>query len=76
MVRLLNNMSDITANNKLTAEERSNSISSLQIQFDKLKEEPGLLSGAILPQVALEAPPAARPVHSKILANKGIGSEI
>ena len=37
MVRLLNNMMDITANKKLNTEERLNSISSLQIQFDKLK---------------------------------------
>ena len=36
MVRLLNNMIDITANKKLNAEERSNSITGLQIQFDKL----------------------------------------
>ena len=47
MVRLLNNMMDITANMKLNAEERLNSISGLQIQFDKLKKETGLLSGAI-----------------------------
>ena len=39
MVRLLNNMMDITANKKLNAEERLNSISGLQIQFDKLKKE-------------------------------------
>ena len=42
MVRLLNNMRDITANKKLTAEEQLNSISGLQIQFDKLKKETGL----------------------------------
>ena len=34
-VRLLNNMVDNTANKKLNAEERLNSISGLQIQFDK-----------------------------------------
>ena len=39
MVRLLTNMMDITANKKLNAEERLNSISGLQIQFDKLKKE-------------------------------------
>ena len=38
MVRLLNNMMDITANKKLNAEERLNSISCLQIQFDKVKK--------------------------------------
>ena len=42
MVRLLNNMRDITANKKLTAEEQLTSISGLQIQFDKLKRETGL----------------------------------
>ena len=36
IVRLLNNMRDITAYKKLNAEERLNSISGLQIQFDKL----------------------------------------
>ena len=62
ILRLLNNKRDITANKKLTAEERLNLISGLQIQFDKLKTENGLLSGAIPPQDALEAPPAAWPV--------------
>ena len=76
MVRLLNNMMDITANRKLNAEERLNSISGLQIQFDKLMKETGLLSGAIQPQVAQEAHPAARPVQPKVLADKGIGPEI
>ena len=76
MVRLLNNMRDITANKKLNVEERLNSISGLQIQFDKLKKETGLLSGAIQPQVAHEAPLAALPVQPKVLADKGIGSEI
>ena len=47
IVRLLKNMMDITANKKLNAVERLNSISRLQIQFDKLKKETGLLSGAI-----------------------------
>ena len=48
----------------------------MQIQFNKLKKETGLLSGAIQPQVAQEALLAARPVQPKILADKGIGSEI
>ena len=47
MVRLLNNMMDITPNKTFNAEKRLNSISGLQIQFDKLKKETGLLSGAI-----------------------------
>ena len=34
------------------------------------------MSGAIPPQVSLEAPTAARPVHPKVLADKGIGPEI
>ena len=76
MVRLLNNMRDITTNKKLTAEEQLNSISGLQFQFDKLKKETGLLSGTMPPQVAFEAPPAALPVQPKVLADKGIGPEI
>ena len=55
-------MMDITANKNLNAEERLNSISGLQIQFDKLKKETGLLSGAIRPQFAHKALLAARPV--------------
>ena len=76
MVRLLNNMRDITANKKLTSNERLNSTSVLQIQFDKLTKESGLLTGAIPPQVALETAPAARPVQPKVLAVKGIEPEI
>ena len=48
----------------------------MQIQFDKLKKKSGLLSGAIQPQVAHEAPLAAWPVQPKVLANKDILSEI
>ena len=69
-------MRDIRTNKKHTAEERVNSISCLQIQFDKLKKKTGLLSGAISLQVAVEAPPAARLVQPKILADKVIGLEI
>ena len=69
-------MMDITANKKLNAEERLNSISGLQIKFDKLKKETGLLSGAIQPQVAHETPLANRPVQPKVLADNGIGSKI
>ena len=76
MVRLLNNMRDITANKKLTAEERLNSIFGFLIQFDKLNKETRLLSGAIPSQVALDAPPVTRPVQPKVLAEKGIGPEI
>ena len=73
---LLYNMMDNTANKKLNAEQQLNTISGLQIQFDKLKKETGLLSGAIQPQVAHEAPLAARPVQPNVLEDKGIGSEI
>ena len=76
IVRDLNNMRDITANKKRTAEERLTSISGLQVQFDELKKETGLLSGAIPLQVVLEAQPAARPVQPKVLADKGIWPEI
>ena len=76
MMRFLNNMRDIMANKKLTADERINMISGLQIQFDKLKKETGLLGGAISPQGVFEAPPAARLVQPKILADNSIGVEI
>ena len=72
MVRLLNNMRDITANKQLTAEEQLNPISGLQSQFDKLKKVTGLLSGTMPPKVALEAPPATLPVQFKVLADNGI----
>ena len=54
-MRLLNNMTYITANNKLNAEKRINLISGLQIQFDKPKKVTGLLSGAIKSQVAYDS---------------------
>ena len=47
MGRLLNEIRDIMANKKLSAEERMNMISGLQIRFDKLKKEIGVLSGAL-----------------------------
>ena len=59
----------ITANKKLNAAERLNSISGLQIQFDKIKKETELLNVAIQPQVAYKAPLAARPVQPKVLAD-------
>ena len=76
IVRLLNNMTDITANKNLNAEERLNLIYGLQIQFDKLKKETELLSGAIQPQLAHEAPLVVWPVQDNVLADKGIGPEI
>ena len=75
-VRLLNNMREITANKKRTAEERLNLISGMQIQFDKVKKEIWLLSGAIPHQVAREAPPTAWPMQPKVIADKGIEPKI
>ena len=76
MARLLNNMRDIMANRKLTAEERLNSISDMKILFDKLKKETGVLSGALFARPALESPPPAPQIQLKVLAEKGIGPEI
>ena len=53
MARMLNQMRDIMAHKKLTAEERLNSISNLHIRFDKLKKESGVLTGALPAQGAL-----------------------
>ena len=73
MARLRNNMRDIMANKKLTAKERLNSISDMQIRFDKLKKETGVLSNALPARPALEPPPAAPQMQLKVLAEKGIG---
>ena len=64
------------ANKKLTGEERLNSISDMQIQFDKLKKETGVLSGALQARPALEPPPAAPQMQLKVLAEKGIQPEM
>ena len=76
MVRFLNKMSDIIANKKLTAEERSNSIYGLHNYFDKLNKKIILLSGAILTPVAFEALPAARFEQFKLLSANNIRLEI
>ena len=76
IVRLLNNINDISANKKIITEKRLNSISGLQIQLYKIKKETGLGSGAIPPQVAREGPLAARYVQPNILADKTIGLKI
>ena len=73
MARLINNMRDIMANNKLIVEERLNSIFNMQIRFDKLKKETGVLSGALPARPALEPPTAAPQMQLKVLAEKGIG---
>ena len=75
MGRLLNDIRDIIASTKLSAEEKMNMISGLQIRFDKLKKT-GVLSGA-LPAQAVPAQPLPGPaVLPKILAEKGIGPDI
>ena len=72
MARLLTHMRDSMANNKLTAEKRLNSISDMQIRFDKLKKETGVLSGALLARPAFVPPPAAPQMQLKVWAEKGI----
>ena len=47
----------------------------MQIRFDKLKKETGVLSGALPARPALEPPPAAPQMQLKVLAEKGIGPE-
>ena len=63
------------ANRKLTAEERLNWISDMQIRFDKLKKDTGVLSGALPAMPALEPAPAAPQMQLKFLAEKSIGPE-
>ena len=54
-----------------------NMISGLQIRFDKLKKETGVLSGALPVQVVFAPPGLPAPaVLPKILAEKGIGPDI
>ena len=56
MGRLLNDIKDIMASKKLSAEKRMNMIFGLHIRFDKLNNETGVLSGA-LPAQAVSALP-------------------
>ena len=63
------------ARKTLSAEERMNMISGLQIWFDKLTKT-GLLSGALLAQAVPAPLPPALVVLLKILAEKGIGPNI
>ena len=76
MGRLLNDIRDIMASNKLSAEERMTMISGLQIRFDKLKKETGVSNGALPVQAVSAPPPPALAVLAKILAEKGIGPDI
>ena len=76
MGRLLNNIRDIIASKKLSAEERMNMISGLQIRFDNLNIGTGVLSGALPIQAGFAPPPPAPAVLPKILAEKGIGPDI
>ena len=62
-------------NKTLTAEERLNTISDMQIRIDKLKVETGVLSGALPARPALDPPPAAPQMQLKVLVEKGIGPE-
>ena len=76
MARLQNHIRDIMSRKNLSAEERLNLISGKQIQFDKLKKETGVLSGA-LPAQATPAPQPPTPaVLPKVLAEQGIRSNI
>ena len=63
------------ANKNLTAEELLNSIFDMQIRFDKLNKETGVLSGALPARPTLEPHPAAPQMQLNILAEKGIGPE-
>ena len=47
----------------------------MQIRFDKLKKETGVLSGALPARPAFEPPPAATQIQLKILAENSIGPE-
>ena len=76
MGRLLNDIRDIMASKTLSAEERMNMIFGLQIRFDKLKKETGVLSGALSVQAVPAPPPPAPAVLPTILAEKGIGPDI
>ena len=76
MARLQNHIRDIMSRRNLFAKEQLNLISGDQIQFYKLKKETGVLSGAQPAQAAPPPPPPAPPVFHKILAEKGIGSDI
>ena len=51
------------------------SISDMQIWFDKLKKETGVLSGALPARPAFEPPPAAPQIQLKALTETGIGPE-
>ena len=47
----------------------------MQIGFDKLKKETGVLNGALPAKPALEPPPSAPQMQLTVLAEKGIGPE-
>ena len=51
-------------------------ISGLQIRFDKLNKETGVLSGALPLQAVPAPPPPAPAVLPKILAEESIGPDI
>ena len=64
------------ARKNLFAKERLNFISALQIRFDKLQKETGVLSGALPAQADLAPTLSALAVLPKVLADNGIGPNI
>ena len=76
MARLQNHIRNIMSRKNLFAEERLNLISGEQIQFDKLKKETGVLSGALPAQAAPAPQPPTPAVLHKVQVEKGIGSDI
>ena len=76
MGRLLNDIRDIMASKTLSAEERINMISGMQIRFDKLNKETGVLSGVLLAKAVSAPLPPAPAVLPKILAEKGFVPDI
>ena len=76
MARLLNKIRYIMSRKKLTAKERINMISGLQIRFYKLKKTTFVLSAALPAQAAPAQPSPAPAVLPNILAEQGIGPDI
>ena len=70
MTRLLYNKRDINANNKLIADKRLNSISDMQIRFDKLTKETGVLSATLIAKPAREPPNATLQMQLMVLAER------
>ena len=71
MARQQTNIRDIMARKNLSAEERLNIISALQIKCDKLNKANKVLNGILSAQAAPAQPQAEPAVLPKILAAKG-----